>query len=152
MPFFHSNRRIRSSSVTSDALPFRMLAKESTACRNAVFVDVDYPDLIYKKTAIVKGTLALRDLLDNIVESSSPNKFPLCSDQYIAIGCNLYKVDELSDLLGVALPLRKCSILVVAEVSITYMDTEAADALIAFTSQLGDGDLLNLSLCFLMLT
>ncbi|MCJ1474726.1 tRNA methyltransferase ppm2 [Lambiella insularis] len=122
----------------SDALPFHMLAKESAICRNAVFVDVDYPALVHKKAAIVKETLALRDLLDQLVESDTPDDIPLCSDQYLAIGCDLRNVDVLDQLLSAELPLRTCSILVVAEVSITYMDTEAADALIAYTSQLGD--------------
>ncbi|MCJ1392139.1 tRNA methyltransferase ppm2 [Xylographa bjoerkii] len=121
-----------------DALPFQILAKENEICRNTTFVDVDYPSLIAAKAAIIKEKDELRDLLDKIMDSKNPKVVPLRSEQYLAVGCDLRKIDQLDQILRAELPLQKCKILVVAEVSITYMDLDAADAIVSYAAGLGD--------------
>ncbi|MCJ1414067.1 tRNA methyltransferase ppm2 [Xylographa parallela] len=121
-----------------DALPFQLLAKENEICRNTTFVDVDYPGLIAAKASIIEEQDELRNLLDMIMDSKNPRAVPLRSEQYVAVGCDLSKVDQLDQILRAELPLEKCKILVVAEVSITYMDLTAADAVISYAAGLGD--------------
>ncbi|MCJ1246499.1 tRNA methyltransferase ppm2 [Trapelia coarctata] len=121
-----------------DSLPFQMLAKESDLCSNATFVDVDYPELMMKKSQLVRDTAALRDLLNKVSIEPSGGDVSLRSEQYIAIGCDLSDIGQLDALLRQQLDLPICTILVLAEVSITYMDADAADELIRYTGGLGD--------------
>lgn len=58
---------------------------------------------------------------------------------YMAIGCNLDEPDLLRKVLESEMEVSKCSFLLVAEVSVTYMDTEKANALISWAKWLGDG-------------
>ncbi|MCJ1403549.1 tRNA methyltransferase ppm2 [Xylographa trunciseda] len=121
-----------------DALPFQILAKENEICRNTTFVDVDYPSLIASKAAIIKEKDELRSLLEKIMDSKNPKAVPLRSEHYMAVGCDLRNVDQLDKILRAEVPLQKCKILVVAEVSITYMDLDAADAIVKYAAGLGD--------------
>ncbi|MCJ1383679.1 tRNA methyltransferase ppm2 [Xylographa soralifera] len=121
-----------------DALPFQILAKENEICRNTTFVDVDYPSLIATKAAIIKEQDELRDLLDKIMDSKNPKAVPLRSEQYVAVGCDLSQIDQLDQILRAELPLERCKILVVAEVSVTYMDLLGADAIVSYAAGLGD--------------
>ena len=116
-----------------------MLSKENEMCRNTTFVDVDYLSLMLTKVAIINEKVELRDLLHKIIDSENPNVVPLRSEQYVAVGCDLRKVDELDRSIRAELPLQDCKILVVAEVSITYMDLDAADAVVSYVAGLGDG-------------
>ena len=116
-----------------------MLAKAPDLCRNATFVDVDYPALIERKSRMVREEPALRDILGEVSISPSGDGLPLRSEQYIAIGCDLSDIDQLDGLLAQHLDLSNCSVLALAEVSITYMDPDAADKVIRYTASLGDG-------------
>ncbi len=93
-------------------------------------MDVDYPGLIEKKCDIITNTTQLRDLLgphDQPLDSSGPT---LRSEHYLAIGCDLTDITRLDTLLAGEVQVSNCSVLCTAEVSITYMDANAADALI----------------------
>lgn len=94
-----------------------------------------------KKRAIVLGTPQLRQLLgDNpIISEEDTEQVLLRSDKYCQLGCDLRKLDALRQCLESFLPLSDCSVLFVAEVSITYMDTNSADALIQWASTIGHG-------------
>lgn len=61
------------------------------------------------------------------------------SDRYLALGCNLKDLETLERLLRTELDASSASFLFVAEVSVTYMPTADADALIRWASTLGDG-------------
>ena len=97
--------------------------------------------MIAAKAAIIREQDELRSLLDKIIDSKNPKAVPLSSDQYVAVGCDLSKVDRLDQILRAEVPLQQYKILVVAEVSITYMDLAAADAIITYAAGLGDGKL-----------
>lgn len=60
----------------------------------------------------------------------------LNSKEYAAIGCDLRNIPRLERLLRNVVDIENCLVLCVAEVSITYMQTEAADALISWSSGL----------------
>jgi tRNA wybutosine-synthesizing protein 4 len=81
----------------------------------------------------------LRDaLLKTKLRSSEPPVY-LRSDGYMACGCDLKDLGTLERVLRAEFDVPATSILFVAEVSVTYMPVEDADALIRWASTLEDG-------------
>lgn len=130
-----------SSHPLSDVLPWQSYHRYGDSCGDALFIDVDYPDLMRKKRAIVLGTPQLSELLgeDPYVSEKETDHLLLRSDKYCQVGCDLRELETLRKCLESFLPLSECSVLFVAEVSVTYMDTISADALIQWASSMGQG-------------
>ncbi|KAJ4368304.1 tRNA methyltransferase ppm2 [Neocucurbitaria cava] len=106
--------------------------------KKATFVDVDYPQLIEKKRDRMLSSGILRDaLLGTKLRTSKPPVY-LRSDQYMAIGCDLKELNILESILRAEFDAPGTSFLFVAEVSVTYMPTKDADALIRWASTLED--------------
>lgn len=63
----------------------------------------------------------------------------LRSDHYIAFGCDLTDMKKLNAVLANECNFETCSVLFVAEVSMTYMDEAAADSLVKWACQFNDG-------------
>ncbi|OTA02640.1 hypothetical protein A9Z42_0030430 [Trichoderma parareesei] len=122
----------------SDVLPWQCHARQ-LASNDVRFVDVDYPDLMHKKRAVVLQTPELRKLLGDDYTMSDKGKDGLLlrSATYCQLGCDLRQLGRLRTLLESVVSLSECAILFVAEVSITYMDTQYADALIEWGSTVG---------------
>ena len=97
-------------------------------------MDVDYPDLVEKKCDIISNTSQLRDLLGPYDRPLNPPGLTLRSEHYLAIGCDLADVAMLDMLLASEVQISNYLVLCTAEVSITYMDTNAADALIRWAA------------------
>ncbi|KPM35268.1 tRNA wybutosine-synthesizing protein 4 [Neonectria ditissima] len=127
-------------SLESDVLPWQCHHRYANACENTVFLDIDYPDLMRKKRAVVLATPQLRELLgpDPIISENDTDQILLRSEKYCQLGCDLRQLDALRHCLESFLPLSECSVLFVAEVSITYMDTHSADALIDWASSIAE--------------
>ncbi|RSL61585.1 tRNA wybutosine-synthesizing protein 4 [Fusarium duplospermum] len=126
----------------SDVLPWQCYHRYGDNCEDTIFLDVDYPDLMRKKRVIVLGTPELRELLGPkpYISEKDTDHVLLRSDKYCQIGCDLRELDALRQCLETFLPLSNCSVLFVAEVSITYMDTASADALIQWASSIGQAE------------
>lgn len=63
------------------------------------------------------------------------------SEQYVQIGCDLRDLKTLEKGLEAAVgDLSECDFIFVAEVSITYMEREAADEVIRWASTVGNGE------------
>lgn len=94
-----------------------------------------------KKRAIVLGTPQLRDLLGDhpYISDRDTDQLLLKSDKYCQLACDLRQLDSVRQCLESFLTLSDCSVLFVAEVSVTYMDTVSADALIEWASSIGKG-------------
>lgn len=60
--------------------------------------------------------------------------------RYLQLGCDLRNLNSLENILASTVNIQESLILLVAEVSITYMDVEAADALIRWTGTLPHGE------------
>ncbi|KAK1248091.1 hypothetical protein MKX07_000979 [Trichoderma sp. CBMAI-0711] len=122
----------------NDVLPWQCHARQ-LASNDVRFVDVDYPDLMHKKRAVVLQTPELRKLLGDDYTMSDKGKDGLLlrSATYCQLGCDLRQLGRLRTLLESVVSLSECAILFVAEVSITYMDTQYADALIEWGSTVG---------------
>lgn len=104
-----------------------------------MFIDIDYPDLIASKVHVIRETPQLLDLLGPLAMDKNEDIVPLRTKQYIALGCNLADTADLNDALMNEIDLNSCRVLCMAEVSITYMDTTAANSLIRWASLLPDG-------------
>ncbi|PVI03159.1 LCM-domain-containing protein, partial [Periconia macrospinosa] len=121
-----------------DPLPFQFWHRHDLLCKDAVFVDVDYPQLIGKK----RDRMLLHDVLRNALLRTNlrPSEFPVFvrSDQYMALGCDLRNLNHLETLLKAEIDLANSSILFVAEVSLTYMPVTDSDSLLAWASTLED--------------
>ncbi|KAG5749106.1 hypothetical protein H9Q69_011561 [Fusarium xylarioides] len=128
--------------VHSDVLPWQSYHLYGDSCENTLFIDVDYPDLMLKKRAIVLGTPQLHELLGDspAIGEKVTDQILLRSDKYCQIGCDLRELESLRNCLESFLNLAECSVLFVAEVSITYMDTFSADALVQWASSIGQAE------------
>jgi tRNA wybutosine-synthesizing protein 4 len=124
----------------SDSNPWQNLSRYPKACEDVTFIDVDYMSLMEKKRDMVRNTAELNTMLTNLSIPES-GKVLLRSDQYLQIGCDLRDLSQLSAVLASAVDLEKFLVLFTAEVSITYMHVEAADALIKWAGTLSDGEL-----------
>ncbi|KAL2016509.1 hypothetical protein VTK56DRAFT_3437 [Thermocarpiscus australiensis] len=124
----------------SDVLPWQCLTRYPEECKDAKFVDVDFPDLIERKRQTVVGTPELRGVFTGLREAETlarPVVFE--SDQYAQIGCDLRDLKTLQQgLTSVVGDFAECEFIFVAEVSITYMETEGADEVIRWASTVGD--------------
>ncbi|KAG6012098.1 tRNA methyltransferase ppm2, partial [Claviceps lovelessii] len=123
-----------------DELIMESHARYADLCEDVLFVDIDYPELMRKKRSVVQETPQLRGILgkDFVINDSDGDHVMLRSELYCQIGCDLREVDKLGVLLEELTPLCECPVLFVAEVSITYMDTQFADALIQWASKIGN--------------
>ncbi|KAK3386929.1 hypothetical protein B0H63DRAFT_412060 [Podospora didyma] len=143
----------------SDVLPWQCLSRYPDDCRvgDVKFVDVDFPDLIERKRQTVLGTPELLGALSMVREQRegtkvsggdsegearvTPSPVVFDSDQYVQIGCDLRRLDTLQQaLVSVVGDVADCKFLFVAEVSITYMETEGADEVIRWAASLGDAE------------
>jgi hypothetical protein len=102
---------------------------------------VDFPDLIERKRQTVEATAELKGAFTG-VKPVTDLKAPIVfeSDQYVQIGCDLRQLETLRKALESVTDVENCSFLFVAEVSITYMETEGADGVIKWASSFGDSE------------
>ncbi|KAK1966981.1 leucine carboxyl methyltransferase [Colletotrichum sublineola] len=119
----------------SDVLPWQCEVRYPELCREVTFVDVDYPELIQKKRHIVLETPELQGLLGSW-EVSQDSSIVLKSQRYCQVGCDLRQLATLQRCLDTLFDIPNTEFLFVAEVSITYMDTEGADGVISWASAL----------------
>ena len=90
-----------------------------------------------KKRDIVCSTEELNSLLTDMERLE--DDVLLRSDQYLQIGCDLRDLKQLNQVLASTVDIENRLVLLTAEVSITYMNVEAADALIHWAAKLPDG-------------
>lgn len=101
-------------------------------------MDVDYKELMATKTAIVRETAVLEELVQS--REISRHDFLIESDQYYGIGCDLRDLQLLDRAVRSLGGLDEALVLCVAEVSVTYMDPNAADALLSWAKTLSSGE------------
>ena len=119
-----------------DVLPFRMRSKGAGP---SLFVDVDYPDLIDLKATIVARERLFKDALGSQCHFSKEHgRAELESDWYRMVGCDLGDLHGLDKALADILHSSE-SVLFLAEVSITYMPCQKADALLEWAAKFKNG-------------
>ncbi len=92
-----------------------------------------------KKRDVVINTPELNSMLTDI-QVPLEGDVLLRSNEYLQLGCDLRDLTSLERLVSSAVELQNSLVLLTAEVSITYMDVEAADALIRWAGTLPDGE------------
>ncbi|KAH9827598.1 Leucine carboxyl methyltransferase [Teratosphaeria destructans] len=123
-----------------DPLPWLYLGKHPQLCQNTTFVDVDYPVLMHNKLGVIEKTEQLRALLPNLTRTSNENGLLASCDPYVAVGCDLYSPETLGRLLQNQLKVDDASVavLLVAEVSIAYMEKEGSQRVLEWAATLPD--------------
>ncbi len=125
--------------MTSDPLAFQWLSKVKGTSQQVTFIDVDFPDLISKKSEMILSTPQICEVLGEVHRPDKMDGVFLQSPSYHAVGCDLANTRRLSQLLNCLIDPSEYQILCIAEVSITYMDVDTADALIAWAAKQNDG-------------
>ena len=125
--------------MSSDPLPFQFLSRDSALCHNARFIDIDFNKIMVNKRNIILQCKALSDLIPDMHLPPESSAIVIQSKQYIGIGCDLRELQKLEQVLKIETGSVECSVLCTAEVSLTYMDVTSADALIAWSSKLSNG-------------
>ncbi|KAF6816029.1 leucine carboxyl methyltransferase [Colletotrichum musicola] len=123
----------------SDVLPWQCEVRYPDACKDVTFIDVDYPDLIQKKRRIVVETPELRGILGRW-EASDDSPIVLRSQKYCQVGCDLRQLSTLQSCLAQIFDMSSTEFFFVAEVSITYMDTEGADGVIKWAGAIENAE------------
>ncbi|KAJ5587316.1 LCM-domain-containing protein [Penicillium hispanicum] len=122
-----------------DPLPFILLSREKKSMRsgNTVFVDVDYEKLMAHKKNAIRQTEVITEVLGDIDSGEDQDAIQIRSPRYIAVGCDLKNLEKLDDVLrNSVLPSAGCSVLCIAEVSLTYMDIKSANEILIWASTL----------------
>lgn len=144
-----------------DPYPFQYL-HSSHEDSNITFVDVDYPELMRRKVAIIQKHKEIHNVIGDFKVYDEPVKQPaepdtatatkippskkqenpliLTSAQYVALSCDLRDLNTFSRTLNDLFPFADNSFLFTAEVSLTYMDNKSADDLIQWAGTLPDCD------------
>ncbi|KAF2965803.1 hypothetical protein GQX73_g7755 [Xylaria multiplex] len=125
----------------SDVLPWQCMARYPNACQGVKFIDIDFPDLMSKKRAVVLNTPELSSVFEPL-DANAGEHVLLKSDMYSQIGCDLRKTADIEKALSICLNMdpSDCIFMFVAEVSITYMETLGADGVIKWASSLSQAE------------
>ncbi|ROW12901.1 hypothetical protein VPNG_04763 [Cytospora leucostoma] len=131
--------------ILDDVIPWQCWTRYPEDCHRsqALFVDVDFPDLIKRKRQVVLKTPALVSPLSGLKavdNSEGCSHVFLRSDRYFQVGCDLRRTAALEQALASVLDIEQCIFLFVAEVSITYMETDYADTLIQWASTISQSE------------
>ncbi|KKK23217.1 hypothetical protein P175DRAFT_0472781 [Aspergillus ochraceoroseus IBT 24754] len=121
-----------------DPLPFILLSTDRSLCSNTTFVDIDYEKLMINKKMAIQRTEVITQVLGNVEFFSDDSGVQIRSPQYIAVGCDLKNLDKLDRVLKTHVLPAECAVLFLAEVSLTYMDVQSANAVVTWASKLSD--------------
>ncbi|KAF7591242.1 tRNA methyltransferase ppm2 [Aspergillus hancockii] len=119
-----------------DPLPYMLLSADSSLCRGTTFVDIDYEKLMVNKKTAIRRTDEITQLLEDVEFLSDDSAVQIRSKHYLAIGCDLKNITKLDSVLKAEVLPSECSVLFLAEVSLTYMDVKSANAVVSWASQL----------------
>lgn len=123
----------------SDPLPFILLSEDPSLCRDTRFVDIDYEKLMINKKTAIRRTDEITQTLGDVEFLSDESAVQIRSTHYLGIGCDLKNLKKLDDVLRNEVLPAECSVLFLAEVSLTYMDVKSANAVLDWASRLNNG-------------
>lgn len=126
------------SGCRSDPLPFILLSADESLCRNATFVDIDYEKLIVNKKLSIQKSDDIIQHLEDVEFLPDDSPIQIRSKNYLAIGCDLKNLEKLDEVLRRQILPQECSVLFLAEVSLTYMDVKSATAVLQWASKLSN--------------
>ncbi|KAJ8255237.1 hypothetical protein GJAV_G00202630 [Gymnothorax javanicus] len=131
-----SRRQVLSLGAGFDSLYFRLRAEG--VLTQAVVFEVDFPDVVRRKAALINASDQLKGSLEDWTPCSSPPNGPVTvlSAQYCLLGV------DMRDEVGMEEALRRAGLqwsaptLLLSEVVLTYMDTQRSDSVIAWAARL----------------
>ncbi|PWY95833.1 leucine carboxyl methyltransferase [Aspergillus sclerotioniger CBS 115572] len=121
-----------------DPLPFILLSEDPSLCRDTRFVDIDYEKLMINKKTAIRRTDEITQTLKDVEFLSDESAVQIRSTHYLGIGCDLKNLKKLDDVLRNEVLPAECSVLFLAEVSLTYMDVKSANAVLDWASKLNN--------------
>jgi tRNA wybutosine-synthesizing protein 4 len=131
---FGANRQIISLGGGSETIYFRLKMKNKQPKQ---YIEVDMEPIANLKTKIISENVELSQYITNRNESKeSPEKFPLVSDGYRILSCDLTDSKRLFDLL-----LNECEIdlnlptLFISECVLVYVDPESSGNIIEWIAK-----------------
>lgn len=108
---------------------------------HTIFVDVDYEKLMVHKKNAIRQTPEIKKVIGDVEFGSDVDAIQIRSPQYLGVGCDLKNTKKLDDVLqNSILPSKDCSVLCLAEVSLTYMDVKSANDVVTWASTLTNGE------------
>lgn len=123
----------------SDPLPFQFLQHERDVCKDVKFLDIDHHKLMVNKRNMIRECKELSELIPDAEFLPETERVLIRSNQYIGVGCDLAEVQKLESALKSEFNLDQYSIFCFGEVSLTYMQVHAANAVLSWASKLSDG-------------
>ena len=112
-----------------DSSCFRLLSEGA----RGVFVEIDYPQTVASKCAIINSTPNLLKLLQDPIFDWTNNVLPLTSNQYHLVGVDLCNISLLEKVL-VTVTNPSQPTLFLSECVMTYMSVESSQKLISWSS------------------
>ncbi|KAJ1121157.1 hypothetical protein NDU88_009284 [Pleurodeles waltl] len=129
-----SRRQILSLGAGFDSLYFRL--KSDGALKNAVVCEVDFPEVIRRKAALISRTKELTELVGVSESTRCPSSglVGLHGDDYMLLGVDLSDLSLLENGLKQAGLDPGSPTLLLAEVVLTYMDNSQSSAVISWAA------------------
>lgn len=112
-----------------DSSCFRLLSEGV----RGIFVEVDYPQTVNSKCAIIKSTPDLFKLLQDPIFDLTNSILPLKSKRYNLVGVDLCNISSLESVL-LTITDPSCPTLFLSECVMTYMRVEDSQKLIRWSS------------------
>ncbi|PLN79169.1 leucine carboxyl methyltransferase [Aspergillus taichungensis] len=121
-----------------DPLPFILLSADESLCRNTTFVDIDYEKLMVNRKLSIQKSDDITQLLQEVEVLPNDSPIQVRSKNYVAVGCDLKNLEKLDEVLRRQILPSECSVLFLAEVSLTYMDVKSATAVLQWAAKLSN--------------
>ncbi|NWI57022.1 TYW4 protein, partial [Calyptomena viridis] len=128
----HPRTQILSLGAGFDSLYFRL--KDVGLLHHTVVYEVDFPDVVCQKAALIKGMKELSALVGDTGGEGS-GAIALSGEDYKLLGVDLSELSELERALEEAGLDNEIPTLFIAEVVLTYMENSRSDAVVQWAAQ-----------------
>nr|XP_005999146.1 PREDICTED: tRNA wybutosine-synthesizing protein 4 isoform X2 [Latimeria chalumnae] len=131
----HPQRQILSLGAGFDSSYFRL--KAGGLLKNVIMYEVDFPDVVSRKAALITNEKELAELVGSAGEIRPAESGIVClsGTDYRLLGVDLSELEKLDEgLIGAGLNLT-CPTLILSEVVLTYMDNARSSAVIQWASE-----------------
>lgn len=126
-----SKRQILSLGAGFDSLFFRL--HSNGVLSRAVVLEVDFPDVARRKSALINSNNILREQLDSDGDPCTEHLY-MSSSQYRLLGVDIRQLSQLEVALESSGFEWMAPTLILSEVVLTYMETKWSDSVISWTA------------------
>ncbi|XP_065601815.1 tRNA wybutosine-synthesizing protein 4 [Cyrtonyx montezumae] len=129
----HPRTQILSLGAGFDSLYFRL--KDMGLLHHTVVYEVDFPDVVCQKAALIRRTEELSALVEDAGAEGIGVATAFSGKDYRLLGVDLSELPKLSIALEEAGLDSEVPTLIIAEVVLTYMENSSSDALIQWAAE-----------------